>query len=88
MFTYVLNTFPSILDQAMKSEVLRKAVISLKEEGRTYQQIGDIFNISRHSARGLCVNVPKPYPEKRGRKSLMTRYQKIKIKKSINVLKN
>jgi hypothetical protein len=38
---------------------IREQILSLKEQGKTYLQIGEVLGLSRHSVRGICRRVQK-----------------------------
>ena len=62
----------------MKHDQIKFVAKRLRSEGKTYQQIGNILNLSMHSARGLCVNIQRLNPMKSGRKIFLTKFEKLK----------
>jgi len=55
----------------MKPKEIKDIAKSLRETGKTYNEIGNILNVTRHAARGLCVNISRSHPKKTGRKELL-----------------
>ena len=55
----------------MKPKEIKDVSKSLRETRKTYNEIGNILNVTRHAARGLCVNKARSHPKKTGKKELL-----------------
>lgn len=71
----------------MRSEDERRLAKQMKDNGKTYQQIADIMQITRSAAQNLLRTL-KEHKDKRGRNFILNNKYKLRIKRSINVLKN
>jgi hypothetical protein len=49
---------------------IREQILSLKEQGKTYLQIGEALGLSRHTVRGICYRV-----QKEGKEALNPNYE-------------
>jgi len=72
----------------MRSEVERKLVKKLRNEKKSFKEISEIFGLSRHIVRHLCVYNKVPHPKKRGKKPILQNNNKLQIKRMLSTLKN
>ena len=71
----------------MRNIYERNLVKKLKDEGKSYNQIGEILGVSKAVVQNLCREL-KDTKKKRGRKFLITDKYKLRIKRQINYLKS
>jgi len=72
----------------MRDNYQRQLAQKLRNENKSFREIGDIVSLSRHVARELCVYKRVSHPKKVGRKSLLQKTHKLNIKRRISVLKS
>jgi len=72
----------------MRDVYQRQLAQKLRNENKTFNEIGRIMNVSRHVARKLCVYKRIAHPKKRGRKCLLQQSNKLQIKRRISILKS
>lgn len=69
----------------MYEDSIRKLAKSLRNDGKTYKEIGDILKISLFSARKLCTYIPK-ITHKRGPKNKINKKIQLQIKRRVALL--
>lgn len=72
----------------MRSEDEKLRILSLHEGGSGYKQIAKKLGLSRDTVRGICLKRKVSNPKKRGRKSLITKPSKLRIKRRLSYLKD
>lgn len=77
-----------ILDIIMRHELQRQLVKRLRNENKSYIEIGKIIGLSRHVVRHLNVYEKVKNPKKRGKKPVLRNADKLLIKRRISTLKN
>jgi len=72
----------------MRDNYQRQLAQKLRNENKSFTEIGDIMGISRHVARELCLYKRVSHPKKVGRKPLLRKVDKLSIKRRISMLKS
>lgn len=72
----------------MRNIFEKERAIKLRSDGHSYHEIGQILDISRQSARNLCVYKYKKQTMKRGPKFKINQKAKLSIKRSISKMFN
>ena len=71
----------------MRTQSERELVKSLRNEKKSFTEIGNIMGLSRHTVRKLYVNKVVVHSKKMGRKCVLQNHHKLQIKRRIHVLK-
>jgi len=72
----------------MREESQRDLVRKLVNENMNFTEIGTLMGISRHAVRSLHVYKRVSHPKKRGRQFILQSKQKLKIKRTVSMLKS
>jgi len=67
----------------MRTNFEKWKVLDLKTQGHGYKKISKLTGLTRDVVRGICVNKKIMKPHKRGPKFLLTKSDKLKIKRDI-----
>lgn len=68
----------------MRSNEVKNLALKWKEEGKSYNEIGQLLGISRGSAQNLCRYTKKTRCNKRGPKPKLNKYEQLCIKREIS----
>lgn len=71
----------------MWSEKIRNVAENLRNAGKSYNEIATILNISKQSARNLCLYKPKSIKKKTGPKDKINGFTSYRIRREVNNLK-
>jgi len=72
----------------MRDESQRILVKELRKQNKTFTEIGNIMNLSRHAVRKLFVYQKVKHPKHRGRAFLLKNKDKLAIKRRVSMIKN
>ena len=71
----------------MKTKYQKDKILKLRSEGWSFNEIAKKMNLTKNCVYGIYLNRQVIHPKKRGRKSILQKFQKLAIKREISSLK-